>query len=59
MYADNMVLLADSPGLKKLLDSLYKYTQKWDLTLNTNKTKVVVFRNGGKLRDNEKWYYNG
>ena len=36
-----------------------KYTHKWDLTLNINKTKVVVFRNGGKLRDNEKWYYSG
>ena len=60
MYADDMVLLAETPeGLQKLLDSLSKYTHQWDLTLNINKTKVVVFRNVGKLRDNEKWYYNG
>ena len=60
MYADDMVLLAETPeGLQKIFNSLSKYTHKWDLTLNTNKTKVVVFRNGGKLRDNEKWYYNG
>ena len=42
-----------------MLDSLSSYTQKWDLTVNTNKTKIVVFRNGGKLRDNEKGSYNG
>ena len=60
MYVDDMVLLAETPeGLQKLLDSLSKYNHTWDLTLNTNKTKIVVFRNGGKLRDNEKWYYNG
>ena len=60
MYADDMVLLAEiAEGLRTLLNSLSKYTHKWDLTLNTNKSKVVVFRNSGKLRDNERWYYNG
>jgi hypothetical protein len=24
-----------------------------------DKTKIVVFRNGGKIRENEKWFYNG
>ena len=42
-----------------MIDSLSSYTQKWDLTLNIHKTKIVVFRNGGKLRDNEKWSSNG
>ena len=60
MYADDMVLLAETPeGLQKMIDSLSSYTEKWDLILNINKTKIVVFRNGGKLRDNEKWSYNG
>ena len=27
--------------------------------MNTNKTKIVVFRKGGKLKTNEKWTYNG
>ena len=31
--------------------------QEWKLTLR--KTKVIVFRNGGYLRDNEKRKYNG
>ena len=53
MYADDMVLLAETPeGRKSLIDSLSKYTHKWDL-LKRNKTEVVIFRNGGKLIDNE------
>ena len=27
--------------------------------MNTDKTKIVVFRNGGRIRDNEKWFYDG
>ena len=60
MYADDMVLLVEKPeGLQKMINSLFNYTQNWNLTVNTNKTKIVVFRDGGKLRDNEKWYFNG
>ena len=60
MYADDMVLLAESPeGLQQNINALLNYTMKWDLTVNTNKTKIVVFRNGGKIRKNEKWFYNG
>ena len=42
-----------------MLDTLYNYTEKWKLSVNINKTKTVVFRNGGILSDDEKWYYNG
>ena len=60
MYADDMVLLAETAeGLQKMLDTLVRYTDKWNLTVNTNKTKVMVFRNGGKLREEDKWYFNG
>ena len=41
-----------------MLDTLYNYTEKWKLSVNINKTKIV-FRNGGILSDDEKWYYNG
>ena len=44
MYTDDMVLLAEIPGLQNMLGSLSMYTAKWDLTLNTNKTEVVIFR---------------
>ena len=42
-----------------MLDTLYNYTEKWKLSVNINKTKIVAFRNAGILRDDEKWYYNG
>ncbi|XP_033731490.1 uncharacterized protein LOC117321133 [Pecten maximus] len=29
------------------------------MTVNTDKTKIVVFRKGGKVKDNETWTYNG
>lgn len=60
MYADDTVLLAESPeGLQSLLDALYSYSTKWDLTVNTDKTKILVFRNGNRSKVNDKWYYNG
>ena len=27
--------------------------------MNTDKTKIVVFRNGGQIGDNENWLYDG
>ena len=27
--------------------------------MNTDKTKIVVFRNGGRIGDNENWLYDG
>ena len=34
--------------------------KKWGLIVNVEKTKtkIIVFRNGGNIRNNEKWYYN-
>ena len=60
MYADDTVLIAETPeGLQTMLNSLYSYSNDWNLTVNTDKTKIVVFRNGGRVRDNEKWFYDG
>ena len=55
-----MVLIAESPqNLQKMLDTLYDYCNEWKLEVNVQKTKIVVFRNGGKLRNTENWSYNG
>ena len=54
MYADDIVVFADTPGkLQQILDSLHAYLS---LSVNVDKTKVVVFRNGGTVQEN--WYYN-
>ena len=33
------------------------FCNKWDLTVNIDKTKIVVFRKGGTLNSQEKWTY--
>ena len=60
MYADDCAIMDDSViGLQRKIKVLDLFCEKWGLKVNTNKTKVVVFRNGGKLRQNEKWHFNG
>ena len=60
MYADDMVIFSETvEGLQDMLNVLYNYTQKWNLSVNIDKTKIVIFRNGGNIKEKEKWYYNG
>lgn len=43
LYADDMVLLANSPaGLQRQLNLLQQYCQRWGLTVNTLKTKLML-----------------
>ena len=35
------------------------YLCKWKLTVNTEKSKIIVFRRGGQLPGNLKFYHNG
>lgn len=59
MYADDTVLLAESPeNLQTLLNSVQDYTQRWCLTVNTSKTKLVVFRSSWRVYDTESWTFN-
>ena len=60
IYADDMVILGkDANDLQKSLDLLDVYCSRWGLQVNTDKTKIVVFRKRGGLRDNETWTYKG
>ncbi len=46
VYADDLVLLAENENdLQNLLDLLYDWCSKWRLSVNTDKTKVMHFRN--------------
>jgi hypothetical protein len=52
MYADDMVIFSDTiKGLQDMLNTLYCYTEKWKLCANINKTKFVVFRKGGIVKE--------
>ena len=58
MFADDTVIFSETKeGLQKSLDKLWNYCTKWGLTVNTSKTKVVVFRKGGRLKENDRWMY--
>jgi len=59
-YADDIVLLADSPtSLQLMINRLHLYCTTWNLKVNLDKSKVVVFRNGGRPAKREKWNING
>ena len=54
-----MVILGKSPeDLQKSLDRFNLYCHEWGLTVNVEKTKIVVFRKSGLLRENERWHFN-
>ena len=60
LFADDLAAGADTVGrLQKMIDVISAFCSKWGLAVNLAKTKVVVFRNGGPLRQNEKWFFNG
>ena len=59
LFADDLVLFSETPeGLQQMLNSLYSYTKKWNLKVNVEKTKIVIFRNGGNVKQDETWYYD-
>jgi hypothetical protein len=60
MYADDLVLCSDSVGrLQQMIYVLETFCKNWGLEVNLTKTKAIVFRRGGPLRKNERWYFNG
>lgn len=61
MYADDLVLLADTPErLQRMINQLKKYCDEWRLNVNINKSKTMVFRKGGGCyARNEKWFFDG
>jgi len=45
LYADDVVLLSKTQkGLQASLNELNRYCTRWGLQINTNKTKVIVFK---------------
>ena len=51
MYADDIILISDSQeGLQKQLDTLNKWSTKWSLSVNVDKTKVIHFRKASDPR---------
>ena len=54
--ADDITIFGEtSDGLQKGLDILKDYCMGWKLTVNTQKSKIMVFRKGGQLPRNLKF----
>ena len=45
MFADDILLLSETPeGLQNSINKLNYYCNKWQLTINTQKTKIMVIQ---------------
>ena len=50
LYADDTIVMAENPeDLQIALNCVYDYCHDWNLTVNTSKTKVVIYSKG-KIR---------
>uniref|UniRef100_A0A0A9Y6A7 RNA-directed DNA polymerase from mobile element jockey n=1 Tax=Lygus hesperus TaxID=30085 RepID=A0A0A9Y6A7_LYGHE len=57
-FADDVILLASSVvGLQRMIDRMEEYCRTWGLELNLSKSKIMVFRNGGRPSEKEKWHF--
>ena len=60
LFADDSVLISDTEdGLQSLLDAFELYCKKWKLTVNAEKTKIVVFQKGRKAQNRYNFKYRG
>ena len=60
VFADDILLMSITPrGIQKSLDKIVEYCERWGLTVNQNKTKVMVCKKGTKLGKGEKWWIKG
>lgn len=60
LYADDIVLFGESPEeLQNTLKLLEDYCSRWKLTVNTSKTKIMIFKKSGRLPANLRFTYNG
>lgn len=58
MYADDIVLISESAkGLQNCLNKLSKYCDIWNLSVNIDKSKVIIFNKSGRVikKDNFKY----
>jgi len=58
LYADDIVFVAENESiLQKMINKLAVYCDTWDLKVNLEKSKIIVFRKRGKLKKSFEWFY--
>jgi hypothetical protein len=59
LYADDTIILSESKeNMQSSLDIFHSYCEMWNLRVNANKTKVMIFSKR-KVRQNIEYYLNG
>ena len=59
LYADDIAICANTVGnLQSQINCLDAFCKKWGMKVNLSKSKVMVFRNGGIVRFNEKCFFS-
>ena len=60
IFADDIANCAETViRLQQQLNIIDKFCLSTGMELNLEKTEIIVFRNGGHLRANEKWIFRG
>jgi hypothetical protein len=60
LFADDMANTGDTVvNLQKQIDVLDQLYDKFGMKVNIGKTKIVIFKRGGKNKASEKWFYKG
>ena len=60
MFADDVLLLSESAhGLQNSLTKVQEYCDQWNLTVNINKTKIMIFNKGGHQIKKYSFFFNG
>ncbi|MCW4344867.1 MAG: reverse transcriptase domain-containing protein, partial [Candidatus Thiodiazotropha endolucinida] len=60
LYADDTVIFSNSEnGLQHALSMFSEYCNKWRLTVNISKTKVIIFNSRGKPKPTLQFTFNG
>jgi hypothetical protein len=60
MYADDTVLFSEHvDDLQKMINSVNICSNEYGLYIYLLKTKIVIFRNRGHVKAEEKWFLNG
>ena len=60
MFADDIASVSDTIiRLQRQINLIERFCESVDMTLNLIKTKLIVFQNGGIVKQTDKWYYSG
>ena len=59
MFAGDSAGFSDSViGLQRLINEIETFCKSDGIEINLDKTKIIVFRNEGPLKQTERWFFN-